>query len=142
VFSEANRNGERRKIMDRRFQRKGEELWENIVSVLELDFKPIEIQTMGEGLWFSVRSKDGIVLIDKSHINKPSSELNGTRKINEKEFLEIYPYYQSWTKEKSFRKAMQELSRNTSYILALINHFETDGLRTYSPNRNKENIGE
>jgi len=98
-------------------------LWKHIVS--ELYSKPIEMQTMGRGRWFSVYSKDDNIYIDNSQTNKRSVELNSTRKINETEFSKVYPYYPLWRKgKKGLRRFMQKLSLNTSYILALINHFE------------------
>jgi len=102
-------------------------LWKNMV--LKLYSKPKEIQTMGRGLWFSAHSKDDSIYIDNSQTNKSSVELNGTRKIDEKEFSKVYPYYQPWRKGEVSRKFMQRLSLNTSYILALINHFGEDNHR-------------
>jgi hypothetical protein len=98
-------------------------LWENIVFELS---KITEIQTMGRGLWFSAYSKYDSIYINNSQINIPSIELSDPRKINETEFSKVYPYYQPWRKGKIKRESMSELSQNTSYILALINHFEKD----------------
>ena len=102
-------------------------LWKKIVS--ELYSKPAEIQTIrlnnSKGVWFLASSRYGIIEINKSQVNKSSSKLKNTRKINKKEFIELYPYYKPW-KEGCSRKSMQGLSLNTSYILALISHFEKD----------------
>jgi len=97
-------------------------LWKKIVS--KLGSKPIEIQTMGIGSWFSAYSKDDRIYIDNSQTNVPSIDLNDTRKINETEFSKVYPYYQPWKKGETKRKSIP--GQNTSYILALINHFEKD----------------
>jgi len=94
-------------------------LWKNII--LELGYKPREMQTMEKKRWFLASSKDGKrVYIDKSQINKPSSELNDERKINEEEFSRVYLYYQL----RKEGKAEKPTSQNISYIRALIDHFE------------------
>jgi len=95
-------------------------LWKNII--LKLSSNPIEIQTMGKEYWFSAHLKDDIIYIDNSQINKPSVELSTLRKINENGFSKVYHYYQPWRKGDIQRQSMP--GKNTSYILALINHFE------------------
>jgi hypothetical protein len=132
--------------MDKQFQRKGEKLntkigkefeektevyihnlWKNIVYELS---KTREIPTVRlratEVIWFSAHSINDNVIITESKIRKPTSKLSDPRKISEKEFSEVYPYHQPWKKGKIKRKSMSGLSLNTSYILALINHFEKD----------------
>jgi len=103
------------------------DLWKRIVFELS---KTKEISTVRrgktEGIWFSANSINDNVIITESKIRKPSSKLNGTRKIDGKEFLKIYPYYQLWKEGKVSRTIMQRLSLNTSYILALINYFENN----------------
>ena len=96
-------------------------LWQSIV--LKLNSKT-EIQTVrldgNEGVWFSAYSINGYVEI------KPFSNPKNPRKIVEKEFTKVYPCYQLWKAGKILRKSMRKISLNTSYILALINHFEKE----------------
>jgi hypothetical protein len=102
-------------------------LWKRIVSELS---KAKEIPTVrrrtAESVWFSAYSIDDNIIITESKIRKPTSKLNCPRKIDEREFSEVYPYYQPWIKGKILRKSMSGLSLNTSYILALINNFEKE----------------
>ena len=100
-------------------------LWKRIISELS---KAMEIPTIRRNAtkerWFSACSMNNTIVINGSKVNKPSSKLKCARKINEKEFIEVYPHYQPWKDGKESRVFMRELSQNTSYILALINHFE------------------
>jgi len=92
-------------------------LWKRIV--LELT-QPIDIQTIARGFWFSACSRDGKILINKSKKEK-SSDLTEERKIDEKTFSKVYDgYYKRCISTKDRSK----LSKDNSYILALINHFE------------------
>jgi len=101
-------------------------LWERIIS--NLVSKPIEIQTIllnsKEGIWFSANSIYGDVIITKAQKNKPSSKIKYPRKISEYEFIKLYPYYCKWKTKDVKREYIRNLSKNTSYIFALINYFE------------------
>jgi len=102
-------------------------LWKRIVSELSKtkDIQTVRHKTAGR-VWFSAHSESGsVVIINEAKTKKPSSKLKCLRAIDEREFSKVYPHYKPWREGKISRKSMSELSQNTSYILALINHFET-----------------
>jgi len=101
-------------------------IWDIIIN--KINKKIIEIQTIklnGEmGIWFSVNILNNKLIIEKSINNIPSSKLKHPRKINKNEFLNIYQYYFKWKNREINRYKLRNKSRNTSYILSIINYFE------------------
>ena len=104
-----------------------ENTWNNILAQLKV--APAEIATVPsnnkEPLWFNVYAENENVRVQNSINHKPSTNLSQKRKITKKDFETVYSYYHRWANgEKSLRREVRMLSRNTAYIFALIAHFE------------------
>lgn len=114
-FKKGNQNTELKQLS-------GEELWQEIaVALME---QPLEIQTLGRGLWFRVSFKEHRLLIEKARSHSPASKLSVTRKISKEEFLLVFSYYEDWSDGLSgIREEVTQKSRNTAYLFALIAYF-------------------
>jgi hypothetical protein len=105
----------------------GENLWRKIVA--ELAIGPVETATVPsnnkEPSWFIVYLEEGIVYVDNAKIHKPSTKMSQRRRISEKDFLAVYPYYHRWANgERNSKQEAIAFSQNTAYIFALIAKFE------------------
>jgi len=99
-----------------------ENLWERICS--QLSETGDELQTT-TGLWFSTLSASDIIIVGKAIKHKPSCRIAMERVISREEFLNVYPYYESWIKGiPGIRQEARDISQNTSYIFALIKEYE------------------
>ncbi|MEN0648120.1 hypothetical protein NSQ82_03580 [Caldifermentibacillus hisashii] len=102
----------------------GEALWNRITSCLSSSGEEIQTTT---GLWFSASSRDGKLYVDRAIYNSPSSKLSMKRTISKKDFLFVHSYYDRWVKgEMGVRQEVSRKSRNTAYILALIDKFSNE----------------
>jgi len=101
-------------------------IWDSIIN--DLFNKTIDIQTIKlnkeNGIWFSVGSMNDKLIIDKSINKKPSSKISNQRIINKNEFLNIYQYYILWKNKEIERNILRNKSKNTSYILGIINYYK------------------
>ena len=100
-------------------------IWNIIIN--EINNTTIEVETKRlnkkNGVWFSVSLSNDNLIIDKSK-NKPSSSFKYQRRIDKKEFSKISPYYYQWKNKEKPRSYLSNHSKNTSYILAIINYYE------------------
>ncbi|MFU0831648.1 MAG: hypothetical protein ACFWUC_01740 [Oscillospiraceae bacterium] len=96
----------------------GETLWNQVVSELSVSAK--EVQTT-RGFWFKASSHDGKIVVNAAADHEPRSKLSMPRTISKKEFLSVYFYYEQWQSgEPGIRQVICKKSRNSAYILALI----------------------
>jgi hypothetical protein len=101
-------------------------LWAKIIRCLRS--KPCEIQTVrlneSPGVWLSVEMEGQVICIDNARLNRPSARLSQKRYISEAEFVQFAPYYDGWRNGQYQRSAIRNLGKNTSYIFALVHHFD------------------
>lgn len=103
-----------------------ENTWKMIID--QLQGVPAEIATVPsnkkEPLWFTASIDKGNLYIQSAINHKPSSMISKRRKISRKDFETVYSYYHRWANGETYlkREAIR-ISQNTSYIFALIAHF-------------------
>lgn len=98
-------------------------VWSKIINDLSLNTK--EFKTLGKGLWFLASIVDRKkIFVQYAKINSPSCNLTIGRSISEDDFEYVYSYYERWKNgEKGIRYLISRKSRNTAYILTLINAY-------------------
>lgn len=100
----------------------GEKLWQEIEKALMR--QPLEIQTLGKGLWFRASFEENRLLVEKARTHLPTCELSKARMISKQDFLLVYSYYEDWSAGISgIREEITQKSRNTAYLFALIAYF-------------------
>jgi hypothetical protein len=106
-------------------EEKAKALWTRIVSSLKKNSQEIKTVRLDNrnGRWFLASVEGDMLSIKDARTYTPSIELTGTRLIGKDEFTIIYPFYEKWRNKKYQRSDICKLSRNTSYIFALIAHF-------------------
>lgn len=101
-------------------------LWKKVIQNLFHYHR--EIQTINQNgtksKWISVSSDDMNVYVDKAKLNTPSSSITLARTINRNEFVKLIPLYYQWRNGNITREEAKGGSMNSSYIFALINHFD------------------
>jgi hypothetical protein len=102
-------------------------LWAKIIR--HLNSQSCEIQTIRlnktSGLWFLVAFEDNSICIDYALAHTPSAKISGKRYISEEEFVKIAYYFEGWLNGNHKRSDIRNKSKNTSYIFALVSHFNT-----------------
>jgi hypothetical protein len=106
-------------------EEKANALWARIVSVLGKGPKEFETVRLngGNGVWFLVSVEDNVIFVRNAAEHRPSARIAGTRFISEDEFTRVYPFYEKWRTGRCKRYEIRDVSMNTSYIFALIAHF-------------------
>jgi hypothetical protein len=101
-------------------------LWAKITQCLQLT--PCEIQTVrlngSPGIWFSAEMEGYEICIDNARRHRPPANLTQRRYISEAEFVQFAAYYDGWRNGQYQRSDIRNSGENTSYIFALINHFD------------------
>ena len=104
-------------------------LWDKILTTISSS--PQEVCTIdskgsnSEGKWFKVETDNNNLRIYEAEKHKPSSDLAVSRPVYEKEFISLYQNYYKWRAGTMPRTKAKGNSKNSSYIFALINQFET-----------------
>ncbi len=100
-----------------------EALWNIVVSGISHSGE--ELQTI-TGLWFRASSLEGKLYVSLATDHTPSSKLSRQRPISKKEFIFVHSYYNRWAKgESGVRREVSRKSRNTAYVFALIDKFDS-----------------
>lgn len=104
----------------------GKEAWQKVVT--ELEVAPGDYMTVPrirrDPLWFYAETDGSYIFITSARQKMPSSRIAIKRKITMVDFEVVHSYYSRWSKgEPGVRDEVRQLSRNTAYIFALIDHF-------------------
>ncbi len=105
------------------------EIWNRIVQ--DLTETPRDLQTTVKSdkrtpLWFHARISGKALIIENAQSHSPSVQLSGLRRIYEKDFDVIYPFYlrrengEAVSREISLTKG--EAKKNQAYIFGVIKH--------------------
>lgn len=96
--------------------------WAEIVEALS---SPIELQTGKQKKWFRACMESACIVINNAGNHLPSCALSAPRLIRENEYTSIVPYYLRWiSDEPGVRILAQDISRNTTYLFALMDHLQ------------------
>lgn len=96
--------------------------WTDIIEALS---SPIELQTGKQKKWFRASVECECIVISNANNHLHSCVLSAPRAIREKEYTSIIPYYQRWISgERGVRIPAQEISRNTTYLFALMDYLQ------------------
>lgn len=103
----------------------GKILWNNIINYLGDEGKDIKIFAISRPskLHFNAIVKDNKIIVNKSKILEPTSNINTPRIISYNKFIEIYNLYDRYiNNEKGIREKITKISTNSSYIISLIHN--------------------
>ena len=96
--------------------------WADINEALS---SPIELQTGKQKKWFRASKERECIVINIASNHLHSCVLSAPRAIREKEYTSIVPYYLRWISgDPGVRIHAQELSRNTTYLFALMDYLQ------------------
>jgi len=97
--------------------------WEALLEILR---DATELQTINwqgiPNLWFSAKSCGKEILIGPAKRNKPSSKAS-PRALTKREYEDLSELYFPWREKRVRRGDMVNISLNSSYAFALMNHF-------------------
>lgn len=98
-------------------------LWDKTISVLSSTQAELKTKT---GLWFKGYVENQRLFIDRAVEHSPSSKVTKPRSITKNDFLMVMSYYDRWVNgEIGIRHEVSRKSRNTAYIFALIENFNS-----------------
>lgn len=101
-------------------------VWSSIIAQLKENDKELTTVPSNnrEPLWFNAYVENENLYVQNSIRNHPSTKMSQRRKISKKDFDALYLYYYRWANgERHLRQEVTALSRNTTYIFALILQF-------------------
>lgn len=100
-----------------------EVLWNIVITGLSSSGEELQTTT---GLWFRALSNNGRLYVSRATDNTPPCELSMQRAISKKDFSFVHSYYDRWISgETGVRHEVSSKSRNTAYIFALIDKFNS-----------------
>jgi hypothetical protein len=100
-----------------------QEAWQKVKGSL---LQPIELPTAPTGKsppkWFEASLEGDCILISPAKINKPSCSLKFGRRISQKDFGKVFPFYARRAAGEAVSRQVTEITRNQVYIYSLIRY--------------------
>jgi hypothetical protein len=103
-----------------------QEAWNNIVQALIQnpgDYRTVP-RVNRRHRWFYAWYEGNAIQVEKARKTEPSCKINKSRNIYYGDFSNVFPYYERWRNgEVGIRNEVRMISRNSTYIFALITRF-------------------